>query len=391
MKFNQGISPSTGVSEGRIILAALCALVSILAIAWTTRLFLPGWEGPLLVASMGASSVLLFAVPASPMSRPWPLVGGHLCAGVIGMSCALYVPDQALAAALSVSGTILAMHFLRCLHPPGGAAALTAVVGGANVHALGYQFILTPVMLDVAIMLAMSQLLQRLLRGRSEMHGVSQEVTEAALHRPRGLSADGNLPFDNGDLDAALRDLDTYIDVSRDDLARIYELAVLHGRVRRLDDRRVEQAMDRDYLAVEFATPLAELWQTLRARGLRGAAVISPGRHVLGMVTLSDYRHHADSLGHGSLSEGLRHLMTPSGALESEKPEVVGQIMSRPAITTRPAQRLAELVPVFVNRRIHHMPVVDARDRILGMLTWENVLAMADSGTWDRHNQAPGQ
>lgn len=371
-------SPSHRVSEARIFLAAFSALLSILAIAWITRLFLPGWGGPLLVASMGASSVLLFAVPASPMSRPWPLVGGHLCAGVVGMSCALYVPDQALAAALAVSGTLLAMHFLRCLHPPGGAAALTAVVGGESVHALGYQFVVTPVMFDVAIMLVMSQLLQRLLRGSAEMHGTSGEVIEASLRRPREISANGDLPFDSGDLDAALRDMDTYIDVDREDLRRIYTLAVLHGRVRRLDDLRVEQAMDRDYLAVEFATPLAELWQALEKRGLRGAAVISPGRHVLGMVTLSDFRRHAETLGQGDLGEGLRLLMTPSGTLESDRPEVAGQIMSRHPVTALPAQRLAELVPVFVNRCIHHMPVVDGREKILGMLTWEKVVALAD-------------
>ncbi|MFQ5488992.1 MAG: HPP family protein [Gammaproteobacteria bacterium] len=348
-----------------------------------TRFFLPGWAGPLLVASMGASSVLLFVVPASPMSRPWPLVGGHLSASLMGVSCAQYIPDQALAAALAVAGSILAMHFLRCLHPPGGAAALVAVVGGEPIQQLGYQFLLTPVALDVAIMLGVASLLQHLLRGRAEVHGLvaGQSLVEDELQRPHGVSASLDASFSHADLDAALRGLNTYIDVSREDLHRIYDLALLHARTRSLDGLRASDGMRHEACAVEFAIPLDELWQMLQRKKQRGAVVVSSAGHVLGMVTISDFMRHANELEHENLSERLRHLMTPSGTLESDKPEVAGQIMSRPVITTRPQQRLAELVPVFANQRIHHLPVVDERDRLTGMLVWEDVLALAEKNS----------
>ncbi len=361
-------------------MAALAALVCILLIAFVTRIFLPGWPGPLLVASMGASSVLLFAVPASPMSRPWPLVGGHLSASLVGVSCAQYLPDQAWAAALAVAGSILAMHFLRCLHPPGGAAALVAVVGGEQIQQLGYQFVLAPVALDVAIMLAVAGLLQRLLRGTSQVHGMGagQAMAEDELQRPRGMSSSLAAPFSPADLDDALRDLNTYIDVSREDLQRIYDLALLHARMRGLGELQVSDGMRHEACAVEFATPLDELWQTLQQKKQRGAVVVSSAGHVLGMVTISDFLEHANALEHETLAERLRHLLTPSGTLESDKPEVAGQIMSRPVITTRPQQCLVELVPVFTNQRIHHLPVVDERDRLIGMLVWEDVLALAE-------------
>jgi CBS-domain-containing membrane protein len=45
------------------------------------------------------------------------------------------------------------MHYLNCLHPPGGATALSAVIGGQAVHQLGYQYLLTPVLLNVVTLL----------------------------------------------------------------------------------------------------------------------------------------------------------------------------------------------------------------------------------------------
>lgn len=109
-----------------------------------------------LVASMGASAVLLFAVPHGPLSQPWSVFGGHLVSAIIGVACIqLQVPAH-LAGALAVALAITAMHYLRCIHPPGGATALTAVAGGASVHALGFEFVVTPVLINVLIILGVA-------------------------------------------------------------------------------------------------------------------------------------------------------------------------------------------------------------------------------------------
>src|SRR5471030_191501 len=92
---------------------------------------------PLLVAPMGASAVLLFAVPASPLAQPWSIIGGNLVSATIGVTCAQVVADPTLAAALAVALSIAGMFALRCVHPPSGAVALTAVLGGPVIHALG--------------------------------------------------------------------------------------------------------------------------------------------------------------------------------------------------------------------------------------------------------------
>lgn len=111
-----------------------------------------------LVASMGASAVLLFAVPHGPLSQPWAVMGGHLVSAVVGVACAKLITQPLFAAPLAVSVAIGAMHFLRCIHPPGGATALSAVVGGETVRQLGFHFVLTPVLLNAVTILLIAVL-----------------------------------------------------------------------------------------------------------------------------------------------------------------------------------------------------------------------------------------
>ena len=106
------------------------------------------------IAPMGASAVLLFGVPSSPLAQPWSIVGGNVLSALIGVTVGMLVPDAALACGLAAALAIAGMYFLRCLHPPGGAVALTAILGGAGVHSEGYHFVLTPVLLN-SLMLAL--------------------------------------------------------------------------------------------------------------------------------------------------------------------------------------------------------------------------------------------
>ncbi|MDU6107505.1 MAG: HPP family protein [Klebsiella pneumoniae] len=91
------------------------------------------------IAPMGASAVLLFGVPSSPLAQPWSIVGGNVLSALIGVTVGMLVPDAALACGLAAALAIAGMYFLRCLHPPGGAVALTAILGGAGVHSEGYS------------------------------------------------------------------------------------------------------------------------------------------------------------------------------------------------------------------------------------------------------------
>lgn len=100
---------------------------------------------------MGASAVLVFAVPHGKLSQPWALFAGQLSSAFVGVSCYILVPNLFLAAGLAVGLAIGVMHVLRCIHPPGGATALVAVVGTSQIHTLGFEYLLTPVLLNTLI------------------------------------------------------------------------------------------------------------------------------------------------------------------------------------------------------------------------------------------------
>ena len=116
-----------------------------------------------LVGSFGATAVLIYGVPNSPFAQPRNLIGGHLLSAVAGVSCALFFQDNiALAAATAVTLAIVLMHLTNTIHPPGGATALIAVIGGSNVHALGYWYVLTPIGTGALIMLVVAVLINNL-------------------------------------------------------------------------------------------------------------------------------------------------------------------------------------------------------------------------------------
>ena len=106
-----------------------------------------------IVPSMGASAVLLFAVPQSALGHLWNVIGGHLISSAIGVACYQWLPSNGIAAGASVGLAIGAMYYTSCIHPPGGATALAAVIGGQNIHALGYQYILTPITINTTTIL----------------------------------------------------------------------------------------------------------------------------------------------------------------------------------------------------------------------------------------------
>jgi len=167
----------------------------------------------LIVASMGAATVLLFAVPHGPLSQPWPLFGGNLVSALIGITCAQLVPDIYIAAALAVGISVTAMHYLRCIHPPGGATALSAVIGGTAVDELGYMFVISPVLLNVLVIFAVAVSFNFLFKWR---------------RYPARLAVDRKLLSPNlthEGIKHALKQIDSFVDASEDDLNRIYELA----------------------------------------------------------------------------------------------------------------------------------------------------------------------
>ncbi|MBF0627973.1 MAG: HPP family protein [Magnetococcales bacterium] len=145
----------------------LGSLLGILLVAALDRLLFQDTERMLLIGSFGASAVLIYGAPSSPLAQPRNLLLGHFVSALIGVACAQLLPQQSwLAAPLAVSGAIALMQLTRSLHPPGGATALIAVIGSEQIHALGFLYAFLPVLSGAALMLAVALLLNNLVPTR---------------------------------------------------------------------------------------------------------------------------------------------------------------------------------------------------------------------------------
>ncbi len=133
------------------------AFVGIGLIAFFQSQFLPKGESIFLIGSFGASSVLIFGAIQSPLSQPRNLIGGHCISAFIGVTIYKFLPEVLwITAPLAVSISIVAMQVTKTLHPPGGAAALIAVIGTEKVKSLGYFYVLSPVLTGSLILFAVA-------------------------------------------------------------------------------------------------------------------------------------------------------------------------------------------------------------------------------------------
>lgn len=208
------------VSHTERLASALGAFSGIFLVFYTSTWFLQGASSYLIVASMGASAVLLFAVPHGPLSQPWSLIGGHLVSALIGVTCAKFIPDVFIAAPVAVGAAVGAMYYLHCIHPPGGATALSAVVGSSAVQDLGYQFILTPVLINVIAILSVAIVFNYFFKWRRYPAYLAQKST------PRD-SKDTEFSYGaitHEDFVYALSEFESFIDISENELLKIYHL-----------------------------------------------------------------------------------------------------------------------------------------------------------------------
>lgn len=193
-----------------------------IGIAGVSAMLLLGGDSaalPWLVAPMGASAVLVFAVPASPLAQPWPVIGGNLISGATGIAAGMLTGSPLLAASLGVGAAIAVMTVSRSLHPPGGACALLCALGAAGPESWGWIYML-PIAANV-LMLALAGWLYNGLTGHSWPHRleVPRPAAEEAITRDM--------------VEDVLAEWDEMIDIDVDDL-----LALVHAAERKRSKAR---------------------------------------------------------------------------------------------------------------------------------------------------------
>lgn len=182
----------------------------------------------LVLASMGASAFVLFVIPHSPLAQPWPALGGHLISAFIGVACARWIPHVELAAGAAVLLSIFTMHYTHCLHPPSAATSMIAVIGGPEVHAMGWQFAYELVSVNALVLLLMALVLNNIAPGRRYPMRHEHHPHHAAFTQQHPQLPEIN----EEDFKWALTQIDGFIDVNEEDLVDLYEFAAEHAQKR---------------------------------------------------------------------------------------------------------------------------------------------------------------
>lgn len=365
--------PSNSVNRAERLRSCLGALLGIALTGWLSAQAMGLTLATVwLMAPMGASAVLLFAQPASPLAQPWPVVAGNLVAAFIGVSCAKLLVAPVPAAAAAIFFSIGAMFWLRCLHPPSGAVALTAVLGGPQIHAAGYGFMAAPVALNTAVLL-LAALLYNNATGRRYPHAQRAEVPHP--HLTKDSLPTTRLGFTTEDLQAVLKDYNQVLDISFDDLEQLFHRTETQAFHRRFGATQCGDAMSRDVRAVEFATELDEAWQLMLTHTVHALPVVDRAQRVIGIVSRADFLNQVSTGSYRTLAQRLQTLLLRTPHSHSSKPEVVGQIMASPVRTAFETTPLVELVPWMVDAGLHHVPVVNAERRLVGMVTQTDLMA----------------
>ncbi|EIS3740247.1 HPP family protein [Aeromonas hydrophila] len=355
MQFRDFFPVSTNTSIKESCYGALGAFVGLLGTALLCRWGL-GLEVHWLIAPMGASAVLLFAAPASPLAQPWSIVVGNGVSALMGVLSASLVVDPALAAALAVMLAIAAMFLTRSLHPPGGAVALTAVIGGEGIRQLGVGYVLLPVLLNSLLLLLLALCYNRLLGRRYPNSGQAQPHR----HQTADPQPSERVATQAADIDFALDKHGELLDISRQDLQALLQEAQLHALRARVGTVRVQDVMSRDLILIEAQQPAMAAWQLLSHHQVKALPVVDEAGRLTGIITLHDLMID-------------RALQQPRGAADLAELRVA-DLMTRNVSTARRYQPLYDLVGAFSDGGLHHMPVVDG-EQLVGILTQSDMVA----------------
>jgi CBS domain-containing membrane protein len=340
---------SVGACIGIVLVGALAA--------WWLEGAVAHAHGPLalaLVAPLGASAVLVFAVPSSPLAQPWSVVGGNTLSALLGIFCVNVLPDATWAAGLAVGLAIAVMLALRCLHPPGGASALLMVLMGCD----SYDFVLSPVLVD-SLLLVVTGLVYNNLTRRPWPH----------VHRPTNEASPTRLL--RSDLDAVLARHNEVLDISPDDLQVLLNQVEALAYQRKMGEVRCADVMSREPIAARQEMSLRDAWALMRTHKIKALPVVDGQRHLIGIITVADFMRQIDLDVHEGMDWRLRSLIRPR---KLRSASTVAAIMTRTVRVASSDRLLIDLVPVFSKNGHRHIPIIDHEQRLVGIITQSDLV-----------------
>ena len=355
------------------LLSLIACFCSIFFIALITKVVSP-WPGyPMIVASMGASAIILFFIPGSPLAQPWPFVGGQLVSAVVGVTCALNISETSTAAATAVGGSVLMMLFMRCLHPPAAATSLTPIMAGTSITSLGYSFVLVPIAVNVVTMLLLAIIINRWVMDRDYP---SPLPVKKKIHQRHTVSEPSHqIGFSEQDLSLALKDSDVFIDMTHAELSHLLTQVEMNAFKRIKGNILCADIMIKDVTVVEYGTEVEQAWDLMRCNRLKAMPVVDRARRVIGIITWHDFFKFVDLNVYESFQEKFRTFIRRTADMTASKPEAVGLIMTRSVITLPDTAQIADLISLMSTQGHRQIPIVNSKQRLVGMVYQANLIA----------------
>lgn len=345
-------SPTEGLRAGFGAFVGLgVAGVFVLSPAVDTRL------GLYLIAPFGASAVLLFAVPNSPLAQPWSAIVGNTVAALIGVLACLYLPDPALRIALAVGLTIGAMVLCRAVHPPAGAVAMTAAMNPEAIADLGFRFVLAPVAVGTVLLVVIAAIYAKC---------TGRHYPFRQFEDPRAQDTPGPAPLERLSLsEAELTEiLDRYhlsFNLGVEDLARLVGAAERQNATHQTDLRQTgpltaADVMSRDLVTVGPHMPLGDIKALFAAHRFTSLPVVDRDTRFLGII----FQIHLLAQG----GRGVTLTRLPGRKVPAQAHEIMETAGPRAA----PATPVAALLALMSEGGVDAVPVLE-QGRLLGIVT----------------------
>ena len=332
----------------------LCGIGALLGLAISSLIswYVLGDFNAWYIAPMGASSVLLFAVPASPLAQPWNMVVGNTIAGIIGVTCAIFISNSTEAFSVAVALAIFLMMTTDSLHPPSGAVAITAVLGGESIHQLGYYFIFYPVLLNSVLLLVIAIIFNRLLG--KQYPQVAQINT-----RTKDPTPTQKVTIQPQDIQDVLEEQTELLDISEYDLQKIILEAQAKANARIVSEYLCQDIMSKDVISLYEQDDIHQALDKFKHINLMSLPVVNTEHELVGTLALYD------------VVEWFKRAADPRASWE----HLVKQIMDRKVVTVQPTQPIQDLVPYFVERSFNYIPVVE-QQKLVGIISRADMIAV---------------
>lgn len=325
--------------------------------------------GLYLVAPFGASSVLLFAVPNSPLAQPWSAIVGNTVAALVGVAVCLSIPDHALRIALAVGLAIVATVLCRAVHPPAGAVAMTAAMSPEAIDRLGFWFALTPIAAGTILLVLIATLYARL-TGR---HYPLRQFADPGRHGTTDRNPSERLGLSEDELTGILERYRQSFNLGVEDLARLIGAAELQAASHTTGPLLTKDIMSCNLITVHPETPLSEVADLFRRHRFTSLPVIGANARFLGVIfqiyLIAQARDDALRLDRGFIP-ALRRLLERN----RDKPVSAGDIMSVAGPRTTGNAPVSTLLPMMADGEVDAVPVLDG-NRVVGIVTRTDLIA----------------